>query len=396
MKWIAALLLLFGAPLAANCVVPTDYTGNVRLTRMDVVVVHRGRPEDKSGYEQLIIQLQPRFDSTTGGPAKMAWILPIPGESLRYDVTTAEVVAAGPAMHDRLFQLARKQWADKTDFQWPEWLPTSMTHRDEDHQLVPQLATENAQAVGPYTITPIRSVGASGVRQLSAYLSQNGFDPISQADLDYYAREDFTFLCVKVEPNAGESALPLAPYLPPLVIGFETPKPFVPLKFESGMGDFALDLTIVSDKPLDTDGFGALREELNPVNHGYVQLVNLYSLSALPAELAAGLDGRTTQDDPSRWYVNRIESSGAASKAKHGNVLEARNEEAFFPIGDVTDELPGFWYYGDEDISFIDRFFREHAMAVFVGLGLVFFVTLFIKVRINRKRYLAGLEQAKA
>jgi hypothetical protein len=395
MKWIAAFLILFASPLAANCVVPSGYSGRVKLTRMEVLVVHRGRPGDETGYQEMLVKLQPQFIHETSGPRSMVWVIPIRGASSRHDTVAAETLAGGAALHEELFQLAREQWADKTDFKWPSWLPTVMKEREGQNQPEPPAPAHTPTPVGPYEITQIRSTGKIAIGYLANYLREHGMRPMDPAVLEAYEGDDISFLCVRVVPPEGKTALGIAPDLPPLAIGFETSKPFVALNIASGMGDFALDLTIVSDKTLETDAFGALRRQLNPVNYGYVQLVNLFTVKPLPETLAAGLNERARQDDPSRWYVNRIESHGANPPTQHGVALFELEQDGLFMVGDITDELPGFWYYGDEDISFIDRFFREHAMAVFVGAGLFFFVTLFIKVRINRKRYLAGLEKSK-
>ena len=106
----------------------------------------------------------------------------------------------------------------------------------------------------------------------------------------------------------------------------------------------------------------------------------------MPAPLVSAFSERVTKRDAQRWYVNRIESEGFNDGDKG---IASWSDDVFFKVGTIQDELPGFWYYGDEEISGFQRLVREHAMAFFVTMGLVFFITLFIKVRINRKRYLA-------
>ncbi|MCB9932156.1 MAG: hypothetical protein H6841_01900 [Planctomycetes bacterium] len=168
----------------------------------------------------------------------------------------------------------------------------------------------------------------------------------------------------------------------------------MPLRFSSELGDFALDLTLVTDKPLDTETFADRRKLLKALSRGYVQLVNLYTLKPLPEQLADALGERAKAADPAHWYVNRIQSQGVNPATENGTPgLQGWDEDLFFRIGGTQDELPGFWYYADQDIPFLERLFREHAMAVFFGAGLLFFASLFIKTRINRKRV---QQQAKA
>ena len=129
---------------------------------------------------------------------------------------------------------------------------------------------------------------------------------------------------------------------------------------------------------------------MNAKNYGYVQLVNLFSVQALPETLTSALSERVTTREKQRWYVNRIESEGFNDASEGG--IAAWETDVFFKVGTIHDEIPGFWYYGDQEISWYERLVREHAMAFFVTMGMLFFLSLYIKVRINRKR--AAAEKA--
>src|SRR5690606_763683 len=134
------------------------------------------------------------------------------------------------------------------------------------------------------------------------------------------------------------------------------------------------------------------RDRLKATGRGYVQLVNLYSVEPLPEALASVPSERARTVGKPRWYVNRIQSEGFNPNDEAGvPVIAGWKDDVFIKVGDNTDELPGFWYYGDLEIPFLERMFREHAMAVFFLGGFAFFFSLFVKTRLNRRK-----AQAKA
>jgi hypothetical protein len=112
-----------------------------------------------------------------------------------------------------------------------------------------------------------------------------------------------------------------------------------------------------------------------------VLLLNLWSIQPLPGALAEALDANIAKQ-PKRWYANRIESPGLPEEQG-----QPRTDPSL-PLGDLSDELPGFWYYGDDDISVVERFFREHILAVTTTLFFAGLLALIIKARRNRRRLL--------
>ena len=391
MRYIALLMLFAAGPLAACCMTPAGYTGDVDQALQQVLLIHRARHGDTPGYQEMVIRVQPFFQGAETFPSELAWVVTVPSKPERYDTCDASVLAAGNELHDRLFALAQSQWASRTEFGWPDWLPPKLTERKAGNTATADESVVEGQLieVGPYTITPVRVQGADAVTALNEYLKERGFPQEDPAHVQYFIDNDFTFLCVRVLPRAGDSTLGRALDLPPLVLGFETDRPYYPGKFSSRQGDFALDLTVVSDKPLDTESIFAANKRLKGLSQGYVQLVNLFSVKPLPDGIAAGFGERTKADDPSRWYINRIQSKGFNPTVDGKPAISGWEDDVFFKVGDTTDELPGFWYYGDQEIGWFDRFFREHALALFTTIGVLFFGTLFIKTRINRRRLLA-------
>lgn len=392
MKYLALLMVLLNAgALAACCMVPRSYSGDVDQAAQQVVILHRAKTDDAPGYQEMLIRVQPFFQGAQGNPEYIAWVITVPSKPLRYDVADKAALQAGADLHEKLFQLARRQWADRSQFEWPSWLPSAMTERGmEDAR---SLLTEDAAVqVGPYTITPVRTQGAAALDELNTYLQERGFAAEDREYLAYFVENDFTFLCVRITPPQGQATLGGRLDLPPLVIGFETDELYYPGRFSSRQGNFALDLTLISDKPLATESVSTTRDRLKAIGRGYVQLVNLYSVQPLPEALASVLSERARTVEKPRWYVNRIQSEGFNPNDEAGNpAIAGWEDDVFIKVGDNTDELPGFWYYGDLEIPFLERMFREHAMAVFFLGGFAFFFSLFVKTQLNRRK-----AQAKA
>lgn len=392
MKYLALLMVLLNAgALAACCMVPRSYSGDVDQAAQQVVILHRAKTDDAPGYQEMLIRVQPFFQGAQGNPEYIAWVITVPSKPLRYDVADKAALQAGADLHEKLFQLARRQWADRSQFEWPSWLPSGMTERGmEDAK---SLLTEDAAVqVGPYTITPVRTQGAAALDELNTYLQERGFAAEDREHLAYFVENNFTFLCVRITPPQGQATLGGRLDLPPLVIGFETDELYYPGRFSSRQGNFALDLTLISDKPLATESVSKARDRLKAIGRGYVQLVNLYSVQPLPEALASVLSERARMVEKPRWYVNRIQSEGFNPNDEAGNpAIAGWEDDVFIKVGDNTDELPGFWYYGDLEIPFLERMFREHAMAVFFLGGFAFFFSLFVKTQLNRRK-----AQAKA
>lgn len=387
MKYL--LLLLIAGPLNACCMAPRDYAGDVDQAKQKVVIVHRAGTDDAPGYQEMLIQVQPFFKDAETNPEYLAWIITVPNTPARYEVADEAAINAGPELHERLFQLARQQWADRTQFKWPEWLPFHLQDRamGGDANAIEEMPVVK---VGPYTITPVRATGADAVTELNAYLDKRGLPQEDPGHLQYFIDNNFTFLCVHVTPPPGQSTLGRSLELPPLVLGFETDKPYYPGKFSSQQGNFALDLTIISDRNMDGPSFTKACRRLNARERGYVKLVNLYTYKGLPDGLAGALGERATQNPPGKWYVNRIQSDGFNETVDGKPAISAWEDDVFFTLGTLTDEIPGFWYYADEDIPFYERFMREHAMAFMVVAGLLFFSTVLIKSRMGRRKQKAS------
>jgi len=376
LRLLTLLVTLIGAPIAAACcMVPRDYAGDVDQARQDVVIVHR------DGHQEMAIRVLPYFRDAKDNPAQLTWIITLPSTPTGFRAADPAVFEAGRGLHDKLFGLARQQWEARTNLSLAFGHPASNGSAAGADGAAGGLDIGPPVQVGPYTVTPVKASGVEALAELNAYLSARGF-PTEDADhLKYFVESNFTFLCVLFTPPAGRAA---QLELPALQVGFDTPAAYYPGKFSSRQGNFGLSLTMISDKPLEMTGLMLAQDRLKAADRQRVQLFNLWSVKPLPEALATvagkGAEGVT------KWYVNSIESPGFNPTVDGKPAISTWKDDVFFATGGPADELPGFWYYGDIEIGFAERMFREHALAIFFLGGPLIFLVLVLKGRQNRKR----------
>jgi hypothetical protein len=380
----ALAILLLSAPLHAFCVLPVGHTGSVRIARTEIVIVHRapvmaGETVETPGVQEMLLRITPVFDGEA--PTRLAWIIPLPSVATGRATADPAALYAGIELHTRLFGLARDQWARRTEYEWPEAL-TWLQKRDQPslHPIAGPALPELSLAASP-TLTALDGIGADAVIQLNNWLRERGFRTLPDADTAWFAEHACSFLCVIVSPSEGQARLGAAVEMPPIKVRFKADAPFVPLLVGPGQPRGRLDIAMITDTPLDTRPYMGARERVKASESGYVLLLNLWSIQPLPGALAEALDANIAKQ-PKRWYANRIESPGLPEEQGQPRT------DLSLPLGDLSDELPGFWYYGDDDISVMERFFREHILAVTTTLFFAGLLALIIKARRNRRRLL--------
>lgn len=359
--WIVAPVV------SACCMVPRTWDGRVQQNQQKALVLHN------DGTEHLILKIAPEF-SGKGAPQKMAWVVTVPNLPKNYAVADESIIDDATGMHEKLVRLAMDQWQERSHLYVPSFSQMMGTSVDGSANAVSEHPTIN---VGPYSITPVQATGQHAVDQLNKYLADEGYPPEEPSHLEYFIENDFTFLCIRV--TTGNSAkLAKNPNMPPLRITFDTDAPYYPAKFSSRQGNFGLDLTIITTDPLDSDVLQQLilRTGAHPVHR--VVLGNLWSTQPLPESIAEHLPGV----DPDRWYVNRLTTDGFNDEGQ----IAKWKDDLFFTLGSSEDSVPGFWYYGDTEIGFMERMFREHIIAIFFWFMGLSFIGLMLKSRANKRR----------
>jgi hypothetical protein len=352
------LALLFPLPLSAFCLVPVAHDGSVQIARAEAAIFHRAASDGQPGYQEMILRVTPEFAAEPA--ARLAWIIPLPATPLEYSESSAAALYSASGLHSHLYSLARDQWSRRTNYIWPESL-SWLKKREEAESSAPQstIALELA--------APSLMQIAANADELAELLQQRGY-PVPE--LGWFAEHSFCFLCVWITPREGQDRLGPAVEFAPVRVAFESNDVFVPIVAGAGQPQGAIDLAFVTDRPLSTWPYELVRHEVRARSAGYVNLFNLWSVKPLPEDIALALNPRASQP-AERWYANRIESAGMP--AAEG----LPSAEFSIAVGGLDDELPGFWYYADQDITFMERFFREHLLAMttsFFFLGVLFLV----------------------
>jgi hypothetical protein len=322
-RFVPAVCLMLGAaalPLAAA------------EAPLDARVASVQRAEE--GVQALVFQLvlAPRED------AQMREVLlPLPpGAKVRRANEAALRSALG--LHEHLYALARTQWSRRSTFGW-----------------------EGSRAYEPEP----KHFPERAVAELAGW----EFVPWS---LDEPPPEGWRLLRVSART---QHAPDMEVLLPPLVATFPATGTLLPMWARQ------FDITVLTDRPVVAEDVQDAMLALNARVRGYVHLTNLWSVQPLPRELA-DVCGEPFDDADSppwlanrRWYANRLES--AAQPRELPALVTLR-------VGTARDELPGFWYYGDDDIHFAERFFREHILATILAISVTGFLLLVWVGRRNR------------
>jgi len=329
---LAATAALATPVARACCMVPLTYAGDVDQSAQHAIVCHH------DGHEELVLRVRPFFHEADEPPASLAWLVTVPSAPTGYSIASADVFETARGLYKKLHGLYNDQRPKPL-------LPSLGADRITANLEAAGLSIGEIVTVGPYTITPVTTLGASAVEELNFYLAENGFGEEDPDHLRWFAQNEFTFLCIKITPPAGSERLGQHLDLPPLQVGFASELPYYPGMYSAQQGDFALELTTLTSRPIARQSMRAVCERLRARS----STTNLFTVMALPdslgSEVQAALPGGGAE--PERWYVNRFDSSGVNPILSDGNTAISQwTEDISWKLGGAADQPPG-WYYGD-------------------------------------------------
>ncbi|MCK6438896.1 MAG: hypothetical protein L6Q71_01700 [Planctomycetes bacterium] len=330
-RFVVCMALSMSAPLGACCMVPTSYPGDVDQNRQDVVILHH------DGHQELVIRVAPFFKGSDVLPEYCAWVLTVPSKPTGYGEISDAVFGEAQRLYQRLE--AERERAERMK---------SATNSNDAASAAGGgyrgLNIADPISVGPFTITEVTTEGEEAVGELNRYLGDNGFPKEDLGHMSYFARNNFTFLCIKILPKQGMKTLGKHLDLPALRVGFETKSPYYPGKFSSQQGNFALGLTLLTSDPVDESEIRAIRERLNATRPRYD---NLWTEGKLGGELEK-LTLLDSFSDVDRWYVNAFPSLGFNEKDGQSKpAIAGWTTDVFFPLTvDAGAFLRSPWLYG--------------------------------------------------
>jgi len=321
--------------LRACCMVPRSYAGDVDQSAQHVLVLHH------DGHEELVLRVRPFFRGADAPPSSLAWLVTVPSVPTAYRTASPEVFAAARSLHEKLRDLYEEQ----------EPNPLVPNQLSKGLFMAADAAPRSAISigatitVGPYEITPITALGASAVDELNRYLGENGFGEEEPDHLRWFAENEFTFLCIKITPPEGSTRLGDHLDLPPLQIGFDSERPYYPGMYSANQGDFGLELTMLSSKPISRRSVQDIGNCLRAVS----STPNLFTVKPLPEAFGSAVERAVSEDSdaPERWYLNRYDSYGVNPTLSDGRpAISDWTEDIRWELGGAAD-LPPDWYYGD-------------------------------------------------
>ena len=387
---VIVLIALTVEVVQACCMVPRSYKGDVDQAEQQVVILHA------NGHQEMAIRVAPFFQSkkeakpgdpdadldAVGTPEYIAWVLTVPGKPTGYRLCDRKVFKEGVDLQNKLERLAREQRAAQSQFISLMLSSMGMAgNRAAAADSIEGIQVSAPVTVGPYTITEVKALGASALAELNRYLEEHGF-PTEDADhMRYFIENNFTFLCIRITPPEGTAKLGKHLDLEALQVGFDTPKPYYPGKFSSRQGNFKLSLTLLTADTLLSRDLGNKFDQLNDEYRGSE---NLWTVQPLPDLLKKVSDAAASFKDVQRWHVNSCFSGGFNPLDQAGNpTIWQWKDDVFFQLGGEDDGPPD-WYYGDREINFAERAWREHSILMLSTLPVVA-LAAFVGIRKRRR-----------
>jgi hypothetical protein len=314
------------------------------------------------GFQEIQIQ---HYVTLAGDASKVGYVIPVPAEPRGIAVIEDAEIDAISYFHADTLQMARTQWTDRT-----QWV---MPGDDDEPAAKPQpmSAKGDIDAVTSTTTKAIKTAGPTALRSIRSFFQSQNLTPPAENSLRWHLKNDWRFVCVVHESSkmSGQLALPV------ILVSFDAYKAYVPTTNLTQSADTLFEIAIISDNPLREQDLERGRLMFGEKTVGRVVLKNLWRRKNLPESVTSRFSSRATNEKHDRWLLNLIRGTGF----KHGDEF-AHN----FGIsgGIVTDEIPGFWYYGDDEPGWFEGFFRKHGLAVMLslaGLFLFFIISKMIK-----------------
>ncbi len=303
----------------ACCMVTVDYPGDVDQSRQDAVIVHH------DGVEDLLIRVLPEFPGQERGPERLLWVLTLPNAPTHYEEVDEQVFADAKALVKKLVQRVidarpKGDWksADKLD--------------------AAALVIADPVRVGQFEITEVRAKvgqGAAAAAELNTFLTKSGYPAEPEGELRWFMERSFSFLCIQVFPPDGQDHFAAKISTPALRVTFPTDEPYYPAKYSARQGQFALNLTVLSSRPLSPKDLRHERDRL----HSWVYYTNLWTDSRPPGALGTMVSTTAHYDGVSRWYVNSAPSFEGFNTPVDDDLgaIATWNDDVFFALGSDAD-----------------------------------------------------------
>ena len=261
---------------------PSGYEGRISQKVQEAVIIH------DNNKEELILGINYNIKGKDM-PKEFAWIITLPNEPDKYSLADKKIFKDMSKLSEKILK------------------PKTKTRLFSDS--VSKSITEGVELgkrvkIGKYDIQPVRGVGKNALEGLNKWLKSNGFPTEDEKHMKYLIKNGFTFLCVKIIPEANAKDVPSGGLLSPLHLSFKTKNIYYPLLFSSRQGVFDVNLHILTR---DQFSYTANVDTLFKMNWGNTDLRRniLIEEKVMPQTLKDIFHNIPWVDDIGKWnYSN--------------------------------------------------------------------------------------------
>lgn len=281
---ILTILTLGITSASACCMVPLTYEGAIGQKAQEAVIIH-----DKD-REELILRINYQITGKKM-PKEFAWVVTVPNEPDSYALADKKLFEDMFYLSEKLLKPISRQKSK------------SLSINEVDS--VEGIELGKRVKIGNYDIQPIRGVGDNAFSGLNSWLTKNGFPTEDPKHMQYFIKNNFTFLCIKITaPNKDES-VSKGGMLSPLHLSFSSKEPYYPLLFSSQQGVFDVNLHILTRKEF---GYAKSVDTLYKINWDNKNYKRNFGISHenMPKSLNTVFDKTKWNTKEGNWNYNNI------------------------------------------------------------------------------------------
>lgn len=360
---LALLMLLMAAPLAGQIV--TDSEAKASVHGMKVASIFR-TPEragdgeydkENPGYQELLVQY---FLTISGSARQLGLVIPVPSNASAISIRRDTDMNAVADYHTETLMLARDQWSSRT-----QWISGT---EPEQAPLLDVNPAGDFKSVGEIQYEAVNTSGVEALKAIRGFFAGAGLAAPSEEPLRWHLKNDWCFVCIAFSSAKGADSMAGQVALPPIRIGFASFKAYLPTTYIVEGDDVEFEIALVSDNALRSGGIEKARQLFG--DKAEVRMLkNMWRRKDLSESLTDIFTDKATTDKHDRWIVNVVRGKGYYPTNDHIDAFGIKG-------GIVTDEIPGFWYFGDDEPGIFEGFFRQHGLAVMLSMAGLFLFLL--------------------
>ena len=363
---IVVIFLAMAMPLTAQITTESESSASIHAMKIATIFRTPARLEDGNydhenpGYQELLLQY---FITTDGQTSKLGIVIPVPSEATVS--VKSEAKMDGIALyHEETYQLAEEHWQRRT-----RWI---LSGKEQSSHSRPKPLTPkgDSKSIGTVRSISVSSTGITALGAIREFFNKEGITAPSEEPLRWHLKNDWKFVCIAVI-GSGKLAKQIA--LPPVHLSLATHVAYLPTFNLTENKDTEFEVALISDNAIREQGLDGARAMFGEQMKGRVILRNLWRRNDLPESITSEFTDKACKDKHDRWLVNLVRGKGYVQRNDFVHNYGIAG-------GIVTDEIPGFWYHGDDEPGMFESFFRQHALAMMMTIAGLFLFVIISKI----------------